>query len=325
MTKNPTPIAKTVTKKVIKAPPLKIEETQTRKIRLASHKSFKLSKKVRIRDSKLTPAKNTARAAYTLIKTHWRVLLGIVAVYAILDVILVRGLGGASVLSVKRTFISQGDTNNISLTANLFNYLVGNINASNGVNSGIYQTILIVITSLVIIWALRQLTAGKEVSIRRAFYNGTYPLIAFLLVIAVISVQMIPFITGSWLYTTVVSGGIAVNSAERVTALILTTLLSTLSFYMMTSSIFALYIVTLPDVTPMQALRSARQLVLHRRWTVLRKVLFLPFIILLLGGLIMTPFLVFLTPLADIVFFAIVVTAPLFIHSYMYLLYRQLL
>jgi len=196
---------------------------------------------------------------------------------------------------------------------------------ANSANSGIYQTILLVIFSLVVIWTLRQIIAEKTVGVRKAFYNGTYPLIPFLLVSIVISLQLIPFIAGSWLYTTVVNGAIAINSPERLTALLLTSLLGLLSFYMMTSSVFALYIVTLPNVTPMQALRSARQLVLHRRWTVLRKLIFLPFFIFLTGSLIMVPFLIYVTPLADLVFFGLIVATPLFVHAYMYLLYRQLI
>ena len=55
---------------------------------------------------------------------------------------------------------------------------------------------------------------------------------------------------------------------------------------------FALYIVTLPDMTPMKALRSARELVRYRRWTVLRKVLFLPLMLLVVAAIIMVPIII---------------------------------
>ena len=71
--------------------------------------------------------------------------------------------------------------------------------------------------------------------------------------------------------------------------------LALLSLYMICSSLFALYIVTLPNVTPMKALRSARQLVLHRRFLVLRKILFMPLALLVLGAIIMIPLIIFLT------------------------------
>ncbi len=50
-------------------------------------------------------------------------------------------------------------------------------------------------------------------------------------------------------------------------------LLAMLTLIYVKSSLFALYIVTLPDMTPMKALRSARELARYRRWTVLRKIL----------------------------------------------------
>ena len=98
-----------------------------------------------------------------------------------------------------------------------------------------------------------------------------------------------------------------------------------LSLYMITSSIFALYIVTLPDMTPMQALRSARNLVRFRRWTVMRKVLFLPLSLVVIGGLLLIPIIIFLTPIAEWVYFGLTMMSLAFIHSYIYTLYRELL
>jgi hypothetical protein len=94
---------------------------------------------------------------------------------------------------------------------------------------------------------------------------------------------------------------------------------------MISSSLFALYIVTLPDMTPMKALRSARELVRHRRWTVLRKILCLPLILLVAGAVIMLPIIIVLTPLAQWVFFLLTMLALVAAHAYMYTLYRELL
>jgi hypothetical protein len=102
-------------------------------------------------------------------------------------------------------------------------------------------------------------------------------------------------------------------------------MLALLSLYMVTSSVFALYIVTLPNMTPMRALRSARGLVLGRRWTVLRKLLFLPIALFLLGALIMLPLIWFWAPAATWVFFALSMACLAALHSYMYALYRSLL
>jgi hypothetical protein len=94
---------------------------------------------------------------------------------------------------------------------------------------------------------------------------------------------------------------------------------------MVSSSVFALYIVTLPDVTPMQALRSARELVRHRRWSIARKVLFLPVSLLVIAAAIMIPVILLLTPASEWAFFVLSMFSLAVIHSYMYGLYRELL
>ena len=151
-----------------------------------------------------------------------------------------------------------------------------------------------------------------------------YPLIPFVLVLMVIGLQLVPLLVGSALYSAVINNGIAVMAIEKIIWAIGCFLLALLSLYMICSSIFALYIVTLPDMTPFKALRSARQLVLHRRWTVLRKVLFLPVALLIIAALIMVPLVILLTPLAQWIFFALTMFGIAIVHSYMYNLYREL-
>jgi hypothetical protein len=184
---------------------------------------------------------------------------------------------------------------------------------------------LTVLISLVTIWALRQVLAGRKIGVKESYYQGVYPLIPFTLVLLVMGLQLIPFAAGSWLYATIVSNGIAVTLAEKAVWTLLFFALSLLSLYMICSSVFALYIVTLPNMTPLKALRSARQLVLHRRSVVLRKILYLPLVLLLLGVVIMIPIVLLLTPIAEWVFFLLSMFVLIFVHAYMYTAYRELL
>ncbi len=152
-----------------------------------------------------------------------------------------------------------------------------------------------------------------------------YPVIPTLLVLMVILLQFVPLLIGSSLYNIVVTTGIAVNGAEKFLWAVLFFLTALLSVYMVTSSIFALFIVTLPDMTPMVALRSARQLVLHRRWSVMRKVLFLPIVLLLIGAALIIPLIIFATPIAVGAFYIFSMLCLATVHSYLYTLYRELL
>jgi len=263
-----------------------------------------------------------------LLKQHWKLFLGIAAVYGFLTIILVRGVGGGINLTDLKSNLKQGFSGqygSLATGAALFSYLVGSAGTSTTPSGGTYETLLIIIMSLVSIWALRQVLAGRKIRTRDAFYSGVYPLIPFILVLLVIALQLLPLTLGGWLYGTVIGNSIAISAGEKVFWLIVFLLLAVWSLYMICSSIFALYIVTLPDMTPFKALRSARQLVRHRRWSVLRKVLFLPIALLVLGALIMIPLILFITPLAIWVFFGLTMIVLIVVHAYMYSLYRELL
>jgi hypothetical protein len=75
----------------------------------------------------------------------------------------------------------------------------------------------------------------------------------------------------------------------------------------------------------MEALRSARELVRYRRWAVLRKIVFLPVALLVIGAAITIPAIYLITSFAGIVFFVLSMIGLAVIHSYMYRLYRELL
>jgi len=123
----------------------------------------------------------------------------------------------------------------------------------------------------------------------------------------------------------VISNSIAVSGIEQFAWGLFFFMLALLSLYMLSSSLFALYIVTLPDMTPMKALRSARELVRNRRWIVLRKIIFLPLALLVLGGLVVIPVILIWAPAAQWIFFIGTMVALAITHSYMYSLYRELL
>ena len=78
-------------------------------------------------------------------------------------------------------------------------------------------------------------------------------------------------------------------------------------------------------MTPIKALRSAREVVRYRRWTIIRKVITLPIIILLVFAIVIIPLIIFVTPLSQWVFFIMSMVTLLVIHAYMYELYRELL
>lgn len=269
-----------------------------------------------------------SRQAAAALWNHKKLFIGLTIIYGLLNLVLVQGLASnTDVSGLKNEFnqVFKGDLGQVATSLSIFATLVGSAGNGSSDTAGAYQLFLVLLASLAIIWALRQTQAGAVIRVRDAYYKGIYPLVPFILVLLAIGLQLLPLIIGTGLYSLVIANGIATVAAEKICWALLAILLALLSFYMISSSLFALYIVTLPDMTPMKALRSARQLVRFRRWTVLRKVLFLPVALLVAAAIIMVPIIIFLTPVAQWIFFILTMLALVAVHSYMYSLYRELL
>lgn len=302
--------------------------TEPRQIKDAKYKSFSLQKKITQTGPELPSAWSIFKGSIGLVKRNYKLFLGIAGWYALINFIFVQGLNpGADLGDVKTTLadILSGNWSQISTGAASFAYLVSASGGSPDTASSSYQLVWMVVVSLALIWTLRQLHASKVVRIRDGFYQGMYPFIPFILVLMVIGLQSIPMILGGTLLTIVLGNGIATTGIEIFIWCVLCFSLVVLSLYMICSSIFALYVVGLPDTTPMTALRSARQLSANRRWLVLRKLLFLPFILLILWGIVMIPLILLIPAVAVWIFFLTMAINVVIAHSYYYALYRSLL
>lgn len=295
---------------------------RTRKLTRGQKK--KVAKKEARKRAKLPDSFRLTWRVFGIIRSYWRPLGGIVLVYLILNIIFASGISGlgASVAEIKAN-LENGDRFWSALGG--FGSLVGSGGASSSQTASILQSILIILESLVIIWALRQLLAGNRVGVKRAYYQSMSPLIPFLLVVAVIFIQLLPLTFGAPIIGTILATVFNPGALLTMLYIIIFAALAVWSFYMISSSIFALYIVTLPDMHPRQALRSAKKLVRYRRWALMRRVAFLPILILFVMAVVVVPLILFISFLVAPVFYVLSMLAILFVHTYLYNLYRSLL
>ncbi|MCA9332812.1 hypothetical protein KDA00_02970 [Candidatus Saccharibacteria bacterium] len=302
-------------------------ESKTRKVKKPEYRSFRLHKKIKNPSKPIIGSFKLMRESLKHLLKNKKLYLGIASVYFLVSLVLVSGLiGGTDYSTVKESLseVFNGTTGQLSIGISLFSMLIGGGNSITESGS-VYQTTLIIMISLVSIWALRHSYAKTKITVRDAFYKSMTPFVPFVLVLIVMGLQLIPLLIGTTLYSIAIGQGLAVTVVEKVVWVLLVLGLFVLTLYMLTSSIFALYIVTLPELTPMKALRSARELVRYRRWTIMRKVIFLPISLLLLAATIMIPVLLFLTFMAQWIFAFLSAIGIIVIHSYMYKLYRELI
>jgi hypothetical protein len=291
------------------------------------YRSFRLSKRLKHPSKKLPSAFALTKRAFAHIWRYKRLFIIIAITYLLLNLLLVRGFLFTADLGDVKTAMSElfsGSAGQVAGALTVTGLLVGSLNPTSEV-AGLYQSFLVLLFSLFMIWALRQTYAEEAPSARDVFYKSTYPLVQFMIIIFVIGIQLIPLLVANFLYTSVIVSGLSTSFAEVFAWSALIFLLVLWSLYMVTTTIFAAYIVTLPDMTPLKALRSAKGLVQYRRWTVMRKVIFIPFALSVCGFVIMLPVIWFLGSAAEIIFLILSAFVLPLIHSYVYALYRELL
>jgi hypothetical protein len=300
---------------------------KTRRVKLPKHASLRPSQHIK-HPVRLPNSWQLARKSADVLWQNKKLFIGIALVYGLLNLILVQGLANnTDISSLKSTLdkASSGNIGSVGTSLGVFAILVGSAGNGNSGASDAYQIFLALVSSLAVIWALRQVYTGTKIRIRDTYYRGMYPLVPFILVLLIIGLQLLPLLVGSSIFSLVMTNGIAVHAYEKILWFVFLIAMITASLYMLSSSIFAMYIVTLPDMTPMKAVRSARQLVNIRRLSVLRKVLCLPLLLLVSAAIIMLPIIIWLTALAQWVFFLLAMIALVAAHTYMYTLYRELL
>lgn len=300
-----------------------------RRLKEPTYKRFRYSKRIK-HAQKLSSAPKLFMQSLRLLAKNWKFFAGLTLVYGVLALIFVKGIAGTGNITDIKTALDEsftGTANQISNSVTLFGVLVSSSAAADQ-TANLYQSIFVVIASLATIWGLRRVQDnqdGKPLRIKQAYYKGMQPLIPFLLVCGLILLQLIPFMLGATAYSVILGTGLAVGMLEQTIWATVFMVLAIWSLYMITPSVIALLIVTLPDMTPMRAIRSARKLVLYRRWTVLRKLLFMPFILLVISFVVMLPFILWIPVAASWAFFVWGLMLVPVTWSYVYALYRELL
>lgn len=167
--------------------------------------------------------------------------------------------------------------------------VTGSLNETPSEAQQAYGLFFGMMTWLTSVWLLRSLLASQKPRFRDGLYNAGAAIIPTMLIFLVLVVQLIPAAVATIIGTTAVSTG----ALEGVVAMIFTVgslLLYILSLYWMVSTLIALVIVTLPGMYPMQALKTAGDLVIGRRLRILYRWLWL-------GGVLVAAWLVILVPI----------------------------
>jgi hypothetical protein len=202
--------------------------------------------------------------------------------------------------------------------------------------SQIFPILIGLLTWLTTVWLLRAILAGRRPKMRDGLYNAGAPILPTFLVSAVIIVQLIPMALAFFAYNAAVVSGLLDGGAEAMMFWLVAGLLVVLSLYWITSTLIALVVVTLPGMYPMQALRTAGDLVVGRRVRILLRLLWLVFTVVLTWAIVVIPIILFdgwiksawdaiwWLPLVPIVLLLMGAFTVIWVAGYVYLLYRKI-
>lgn len=253
---------------------------------------------------------------------------------ALLGVSIVYGLGVllfARALSAGVDIAALSDTIR-SVTSNVFEARVVELGVLfNGTNTAastsgtIFQILFFIVCSLALIWIFRTAHAHNAVSTKAALYQGMNQIVPYTIVLFIVCLQLLPLVIGSYLYSSLIYNGIAVTASEQFVSFLVILALGYWSLRMLTSGIFATYIASLPGMTPVSALRAARDLVRSRRLQIWRKIILLPVVLAFATVVTVLPFLFVLPAAAPWVFYIASIAWLPFAHAYLYETYREMI
>ena len=279
-------------------------------------------------------------------KTLWnnkRLFIWVVVVYAVLTVSVVN-LSSESLYSELRTTLN--DT-----TAEIFKGFWGEIGKSGllllGGVSGSFndaptdsqsQTYMLLgglLLWLTTVWLLRALSAGARPKMRDGLYNAGAPIVPTIFVGFVAILQLLPVALVLYGYNAAVGSGLLDGGVEAMLFWSAAAVLILLSAYWLTSTLIAMVIVTLPGMYPLQALRTAGDLVIGRRVRILLRLVWMLLVVaitwvvvaiptIMLDGWVksIVPYFSGL-PVVPIMLLVLGSLTLIWIAAYVYLLYRR--
>ena len=202
-------------------------------------------------------------------------------------------------------------------------------------SQAIYFILLTLFFWLVVTWLLRNILAKRKVNLRDGLYNAGAPILPTLLVLVVVLIQLLPIFLTVIAYSSAVATDF--HGIEAMLFFFGASLLVLMSIYFITSSLFALVIIALPGVAPMEALRMSGDLVIGRRARLLKRALFMLLTVAVVWLMVVVPIIMlnfwvasfweFINkiPIVPLAVAFLLASTVIWVSAYMYLLYREVI
>ena len=329
-----------VAKKPVVAIRAQVKDLQSRR----PHRSFRITRKRDYNRSLALPGyiKFTREVHNTLWKYRKTFFL-LVAFYSIALVVSVGITSQDSYTSLTNTLrdtgseVLKGDVAKIGDASALITVIATTGLSVDTLTEGqqVYVILLTLLVWLTTLWLLRNLIANNKVKVRDGLYNAGAPILPTFMLAFVLIVQLLPFALAIIAYSAATSSGLLNSGVEAMLFWIAAGLLTLMSLYWISSTFFALVIISIPGTYPLLSLRYAGDLVVGRRIRLLLRLLWMTAVVIVGWAIVMVPVILLDAWLKGvwsqiewlpIIPVAVVILSPLtvvWVSSYVYLLYRK--
>lgn len=196
----------------------------------------------------------------------------------------------------------------------------------------IYVSVLVIVGMLTMVWLLRHQLAGNKLKLRDGLYNAAAPIAAEYVLLIIGIAQLIPAALATLIYVSATSSGLLDGGIETAMFSLALFLIIVLTLYFMTTTLFAMFIATIPGTYPMKAYRAARQIVAGQRLRLLLRLFWMLVIVLAVSFVILVPIVIITNSVGGSNSWAIpiayqlaVITSLVYGTAYSYLLYRRMI
>lgn len=312
------------------------------------HRSFKRSYHEDYqRKTELPSLTSQASAAFKMFFKFWKIFLPLLLIFVGLYIFLIGAMSENTLADVKANVeqtnkdVADGKIGTVGKAGLTLLGIIstGGLTTMNDAQV-VIAVLLFTIIWLVTIYLARHLLAGhQEIKMRDGFYSALSPLVSTLVVGLIIFLEAVPIMLTIIVFQVALTTEFLSTPFYALLFFMFAALMITLSLYLLSSSFFAIIVVSAPGLYPLTAVRMAKNLIMGRRLRFLIRVFYLVIIVALLYLLLLMPAIILdgalkaqFSWLADnkIPFVAIIqltITVFIFIYLsiYFYLFYRALL
>lgn len=190
----------------------------------------------------------------------------------------------------------------------------------------IFGSLVFLVIWLTSIFVIRHKMAGNEITLFDALYNAMTPLISTLVVLVVAAIQCIPILILVVAYSSAIETHFLETPFYAILFFVFAALLVLLSSYLLTGTLMALVAVSAPGLYPIEALKTANELMRGRKIKFTLRIILLLLLVVIVWVIIMFPIakinVALLTKICGIILACFL---SIYISVYFYIYYRWML